>query len=148
MRHLNAISAPTTHSVIRTVGGARKPNETMRSIRRAWRSYASIPIRRRSAAAYVFAADKAQVITEMRPQFTRPLGIGRVLPGRGRLHVGRDEVIQRDIAAIGPTGQARGLKAHGRAEAPRAQDAGHRGERRNVLVVVPVVEFGLGGRLD
>src|SRR5947209_18356259 len=91
-----------------------------------------------SAGADVFAADEAEMVAEMRPQLPRPFGVGGALPGRGRLDVGRDQMIERDIAAVGAGG----------AEAARAQHARHCGERRDMLGVVPFVEFGLGGPLD
>src|SRR5712692_6593270 len=66
-----------------------------------------------SAGAQVFAADEAEMVAEIWPQFPRPFGVGGALPRRGRLDIGRGQMIERDIAAVGPTGQARGLKAHG-----------------------------------
>src|SRR5216683_6059735 len=80
-----------------------------------------------SAGADVFLADEAEMVAEIWPQLPRPFGVGGALPGRGRLDLGRDEMIERDIAAIGAGG----------AEAARAQHARHRGQRRDVLAVVP-----------
>src|SRR2546430_17307181 len=76
-----------------------------------------------SAPADVFLADEAEMVAEVGPQLPGPFGVGGALPGRGRLDVWRDQMIERDIAAIGAGG----------AEAARAQDARHRGERRDML---------------
>src|SRR5215472_2325380 len=81
----------------------------------------------------VFPAHQAQMVAEMRPQLLRPRGAGRRLPGWRRLHVGRFEVVERDVFAVGA----------GRPETPRHDDARYRGELRDVLGVVPFVEFGL-----
>src|SRR5881409_1502962 len=114
-RHTSASSAPTRLSVIKTVGSARKPKETSRSIDPSAQ-------RNRSAGAFVAGADEAQAIAEMRGDPPRPFGVGGALPRRCRLDFGRGEVVERDIAAV----------AARRTETARAEGAGHRQQRRYV----------------
>ena len=68
----------------------------------------------------------------------RSTGCSRRFSTRRVRHVRVREMIDRGIA----------LRRAAAAEAPRAQDAGHRAERRDVLVIVPFVEFGLVLRRD
>src|SRR5262245_36166864 len=83
-------------------------------------------------AADVAAQDEAQVIAKVWLQSAGPVALARLLPLRRLLHVGRRQMIEGDVLAVA-----------GAAEAASAEHAGHGGERRDVLLVVPLVELGL-----
>src|SRR5215831_618017 len=83
-------------------------------------------------AADVAAQDEAQVIAKVWLQPAGPVALARLLPLRRLLHVGRRQMIEGDVLAVA-----------GAAEAAGAEHAGHGGERRDVLLVVPLVELGL-----
>src|SRR5213592_4400411 len=85
-----------------------------------------------SAALHVATQHEPQVITELRLQPARPVALPRLLPLVRLHHVRRLEMIERHVLPIA-----------GAAEAPRAEHARHGGERRDVLLVVPLVELGL-----
>src|SRR5580765_5058190 len=70
-------------------------------------------------------------------QPARPVALARLLPLGRLLHLGRRQVVERHVLAV-----------PGAAEAPGAEDAGHGGERRDVLLVVPLVELGFVLRSD
>src|SRR5437764_7448801 len=57
-----------------------------------------------SAGAGVALADEAQMVAEIGPQLARPFRVGGAFPCRRGLHLGRDQVIERDIAAVGAGG--------------------------------------------
>src|SRR5215470_7374211 len=88
-------------------------------------------------AADVAAQDEAQVIAKVWLQPAGPVALARLLPLGRLLHVGRRQMIERDVLAIA-----------GAAEAAGAEHAGHGGERRDVLLVVPLVELGFVLRRD
>src|SRR5712691_8566679 len=87
----------------------------------------------RLAAANVATADEAQVITEMRFQAACPVAFPRLLPLGRLLHLGRGEVVERHVFAA----------AAAATETTGAEDARDGAERRDVLLVVPLVELGL-----
>src|SRR6266498_2254744 len=89
--------------------------------------------RRFLATAHVAATDEAEMIAEMWLQAARPVADPRRFPRAGLLHLRHGEVIERHVLPV----------AAGAAEAAGAQDARDRAERRNVLLVVPLVELGL-----
>src|SRR5258705_13734517 len=88
-------------------------------------------------AAHVAPADQAQVIAEMWLQPARPVALARLLPLGRLLHLRRREVVERHVLAV-----------PGAAESAGAEDAGHGGGRRGVVLVVPLVELGFGLRRD
>src|SRR5215467_5978064 len=85
-----------------------------------------------SGAADIAAQDQPQVVAEMRLEPAGPVALTRLLPLGRLLHVGRRQVIEGDVLAVA-----------GAAEPPGAEHAGHGRERRDVLLVVPLVELGL-----
>src|SRR5712691_8246762 len=87
----------------------------------------------RLAAASVATADEAQVIAEMRFQAGCPVAFPRLLPLGRLLHLGRGEVVERHVFAA----------AAAATETTGAQDSRDGAERRDVLLVVPLVELGL-----
>src|SRR5262249_6938359 len=99
-----------------------------------WGDVGDRPRRRRSRlrAAYVAAADQAQVVAEMRLESARPVALPRLPPPRPLPDVGRRQMIERDVLPVAAS-----------PEATRAEHAWHRGERGDVLLVVPLVELGL-----
>src|SRR5262245_15635276 len=72
------------------------------------------------------------MVAEIRLETARPFTLSRDLPFRRFLDRRRGEVIERDV-----------LPVAGAAKAARAEHAGNGGERRDVLLVVPLVELGL-----
>src|SRR6516162_1076013 len=83
--------------------------------------------------ATVTAAVEPHHVAEMRPQTLRPWRVRGFPPfGRAR-HVGRGKMIERHVT----------LGGAGAAVAAGAQGAGHRAERWDVLLVVPLVEVAL-----
>src|SRR6266704_1331350 len=77
-----------------------------------------------SVPAEVASAQEAQAIAEVRKHSAGPLALPRRLPLRRFWHLGRGEVVERDVLAVGA----------GAAEAAGAQHAGDGGERRDVLL--------------
>src|SRR5712692_3383040 len=90
----------------------------------------------RLSGAAVAAAIEAQEVAEMRPHLLGPRRAAGALPRCRAWHVGVGEVVDRGIA----------LRRAGAAVAAGAQRARHPAERRDVLGVVPLVEFGFGLR--
>src|SRR4029077_11566570 len=81
----------------------------------------------------VTTAVEPQHVAEMRPQTLRPRRVRGFAPfGRAR-HLGRGKMVERDVT----------LGGAGTAVATGAQGTGHRAERRDMLLVVPLVEVGL-----
>ena len=73
----------------------------------------------------------AQAIAHMWTHTSGPWCVGSLFPRRGRYYLGRCHMVERDVLQV----------ALGGAEAARARHALHSGKRRDVLVIVPLVEF-------
>src|SRR6267142_462097 len=101
------------------------------------RIMARSPLRAALGAADVAPQHQAQVIAEVWLETAGPVALARLLPLGRLLNLGRREMVERHILAIA-----------GPAEPPGAEDARDGGERRNVLLVVPLVELGLLLRRD
>src|SRR3954447_5039668 len=86
----------------------------------------------------VVTRDDAQMIAEMRPQPRGPWRARRRRPGIRRRHLRRLQVIQREIA----------MRSSVVAEATSGEATWYRRQPRDVLVIVPLVEFGLMRRID
>src|SRR6516164_6149392 len=74
------------------------------------------------------------MVAEMRPHSFGPRRIGGLLPCCRIRYLGRCKVIERKVALCGCACAA---------VATRAQGSGNRGERRNMLRVVPLIELVL-----
>src|SRR5437763_16320977 len=101
-RHTGTSSAPIRQDRIRMVGGVREPKELKLAMRPTVKSPSPVPGggvfagsgAARLSGADVFFTDEPKVIAKIGPHAAGPFGIGRALPGRCRLHIGRDQMIE------------------------------------------------------